>query len=146
MTAQMKKFLQFHPKMRVVGGDFPIFEKINGLDELVAVMSWRPQARRKCISSWVSGLQSLRYIRSNLKKISKNQVGGGGYIWVKIAPSPHLDVRKRQECRSVRVKCSKIVDIREAFCNNVLSQGHETCNERQIMLLFSKLSLGGVIW
>ena len=78
---------------------FPRFAKINGLDELVAVISWGPQARRKCILSWVSGLQSLRYIRSNLKKLSKNQVGGG-YKWVKIAP-PHLDFRKRQEFRSV---------------------------------------------
>ena len=41
------------------------------------------------------------------------------------------------------VKISKIVDFREAFCNKLLSQGHETWNKRQIVLIFSKLSLGG---
>ena len=56
---------------------FPRFAKIKGLDELVAVMSWGPQALRKCILSWISGLQSLRYIGRKLKKISKNQVRGG---------------------------------------------------------------------
>ena len=75
---------QIHPKMRVVGGPknrqfwryFSRFAKIKGLDELVAVLSWGPQGLRKCILSWVSGLQSLRYIWRKLKKISKNQVGG----------------------------------------------------------------------
>ena len=77
---------------------FPRFAKINGLNELVVLMSWGPQALRKCILSWVSGLQSLRNIWSILKNISKNQVRGEAMG----IPPLHLDVRKRQEIRGVR--------------------------------------------
>ena len=63
-----------------------------------------------------------------------------------VAFSPSVLIISRNLAKSWIVKISKIVGFREAFCNNVLSQGHETCNERQIVLLFSKLSLGGDIW
>ena len=32
------------------------------------------------------------------------------------------------------------------YCNNVLSHGHEMCNERHINLIFNKFGLGVVIW
>ena len=51
----------------------------------------------------------------------------------------------RNLVKSWIVKISKIVDFREAFCNKLLSQGHETCNKRRtrhIVLVFNKLSLG----
>ena len=57
---------------------FPRFAKINGLDELVVVMSWGPQALRNCILRWMTGLQSLRYIRNIIKKYWKIKLGGGG--------------------------------------------------------------------
>ena len=40
-------------------------------------MPWGSQAPRKCILGWVSDLQSFRNIQDKLKKLSKNQVGGG---------------------------------------------------------------------
>ena len=69
---------------------FRDLQKIISVDDLVLVMIWWAQALRKCILSWVSGLQSLRYIQNKMKKTknkSKNEVGGALKVPLKLPPN-----------------------------------------------------------
>ena len=130
---------------------------------MISLHSWENQHRRRKCNKMSKNSKDQKSSKSSKLKLKKNEGRSPSLfcnsksaffwsfldLWIFahfVAFSSPVLIFSRNVAKSWRVKISKIVDIREAFCNNVLSQGHETCNDRQIVLLFSKLSLRGGIF